>query len=79
VVRDGARWHFYLQRTPGYKDQFLVKWATIADMQRLDMGIAMLHFELTARETGLTGGWHREEPALKKPDELTEYVVSWLV
>jgi nitroreductase len=77
VVSDGDCWHFYMQRTPGYRESWLVRWATVADMQRLDMGIAMLHFELTAREQGLPGRWLRDEPAIEKPDGLTEYVVSW--
>jgi hypothetical protein len=50
----------------------------VADIQRLDMGIAMAHFELTARELGLSGRWERKEPSVQKPDELTEYVVSWV-
>ncbi len=41
------------------------------------MGIAMCHFELTARELGLTGDWVIDEPDIKKPDESTEYTVSW--
>jgi hypothetical protein len=41
------------------------------------MGIAMCHFELTAREAGLKGEWIVEEPRIEKPDGLTEYTVSW--
>jgi hypothetical protein len=44
----------------------------------LDLGIAMCHFELTARELGLLGKWISTEPAITKPDELTEYTVSWV-
>lgn len=78
VVRQNGDWHFYLQRTPGYRERLLVRWFTVADIQRLDIGIAMLHFELTARELGLPGRWARLEPAVQKPDALTEYVVSWV-
>jgi hypothetical protein len=49
----------------------------LADLQRVDMGIAMCHFELTAREAGLSGEWLRAEPDIEKPDSLTEYVVTW--
>ena len=49
----------------------------IADMQRLDMGIAMCHFALTAEELGLRGTWTLREPAIEKPDALTEYIASW--
>lgn len=79
VVRNETGFHFFLLRTPGYRENWLVRWATVADMQRLDMGIAMLHFELTAREQGLPGEWKLVEPAIEKPDMLTEYVVSWLI
>lgn len=50
----------------------------IADMQRIDMGIAMSHFELAAHELGLKGKWKFREPAIAKPDELTEYTISWI-
>lgn len=77
IVRDGSLWHLYLQRTPGYGEGRLSRFMRTADMQRIDMGIAMNHFELTARELGLTGGWQVDEPAISKPDSLTEYVASW--
>jgi len=50
----------------------------VADVQRLDMGIAMCHFALTAKELGLTGAWQSREPDIKKSDKSTEYVVSWV-
>jgi nitroreductase len=77
IVKDGSTWHFYLQRTPGYPGTLAVKLLRIADMQRLDMGIAMCHFELTARELGLAGRWEIRDPGLAMP-ELTEYTVSWI-
>ncbi len=76
VVKWGQDFHFYLQRTPGYRN-VLTRLVQIEDMQRLDMGIAMCHFELTARELGLQGEWVFEDPGLALPDALTEYVVSW--
>jgi nitroreductase len=78
VVKDGMAWHFFLQRTRGYRDVTFMKSWTVADMQRIDIGIAMCHFELTASELGLEGRWELAEPDLEKPDELTEYTVSWI-
>lgn len=78
IVNDGNVWHFYLQRTKGYRDRTLIKSVTVADMQRIDMGIAMCHFELAANELGLQGRWALAEPSIQKPDELTEYTVSWI-
>lgn len=73
---DGAAWHLFVQRTPGYakRNQVLLD---IADMQRLDMGIAMCHFTLTAEELELRGAWTVREPAIEKPDSLTEYIATW--
>ncbi|MHC1761228.1 MAG: nitroreductase family protein [Negativicutes bacterium] len=79
IVRTGEAWHFYLQRTPGYgKDSFLGRLIGVADVQRLDMGIAMCHFELSAKEFGLAGVWRNQEPNIKMPDTNTEYVVTWI-
>ena len=48
------------------------------DLQRIDMGIAMSHFELTARELGLCGRWEKMPPSLSPLPERTEYVRSWI-
>ena len=78
IIKDGNMWHFFLQRTPGYRERMLVRLFTVADMQRIDMGIAMCHFELMARETGLDGRWETNAPTIEQCDEFTEYLVSWV-
>jgi nitroreductase len=78
IIQDGPAWHFYVQRTPGYRDRNRQLFQ-VADMQRIDMGIAMSHFELTTRELGLDGQWILDEPNIEKPDTLTEYTASWVV
>ncbi len=78
VIKAGDAWHFYVQRTRGYRDNLGVRLLGVADMQRVDMGIAMCHFELVAAELGLSGRWSVAEPALDKPDALTEYSISWV-
>jgi nitroreductase len=78
IVKDGARWHFYCQRTPGYgKGSWYFTLLRLADLQRLDVGIAMCHFELTARELGLGGKWMASDPGLEPIDEKTLYVATW--
>ena len=78
IVRSGDAWHFYLKRTKGYgKGSLLFRLLRIADLQRVDLGIAMCHFELSAREFGLDGRWVVEEPDLGKPEEEVEYTVTW--
>jgi hypothetical protein len=77
ILRQGNHWHFYLQRTKRYREMAVAKFTGIADMQRIDMGIAMCHFELTALDSGLKGKWEINEPEIEKPDTLTSYVVTW--
>jgi nitroreductase len=62
--------HFYLKRTWGY-DKLNGK----MDLQLVDMGISLCHFELSAREKGLTGTWEVAKPDLDTGD--AEYIVTW--
>ena len=68
IVKDAGRWHFYLQHTPNYKP----------DMQRIDMGIAMCHWALTAQERSLQGEWAVDPPPIAIPDPDTAYIATWL-
>jgi nitroreductase len=77
VIQAGRAWHFYVQRTPGYGGGLAGKLLKIADMQRVDVGIAMCHFALMAGELGLTGRWVVRDPNIAKPDARTQYVVTW--
>lgn len=77
VVRGGGRWHFYLQRTKGYGKGLMGKLSPMADVQRIDLGIAMCHFELAARELGATGTWELADPGIVLPDDLTSYTATW--
>jgi len=78
IVKEGRLWHFYLRRTKGYGNSFTFRLLGLADLQRVDMGIAMSHFELTAGELGLKGTWAVREPDIEKPDSATEYTASWM-
>jgi nitroreductase len=80
VIKDGKTWHFYLQRTRGYgAPNPLFKMMRLADLQRVDIGIAMCHFELTARQLNLNGKWEHQQPSIERVDELCEYIVSWVL
>jgi hypothetical protein len=77
IIKDGMSWHFYLQRSRGYR------WLSaglfgVPDLQRIDMGIAMCHFELTAIELGLEGCWTADPPEIKDFEAAGEYTASWL-
>ncbi len=69
--KDANVFLFFLKRTPGYR-RFLKG----LDLQLVDMGIAMSHFELAVRETGLDGTWDAGEPRFGETE--AEYVISWL-
>jgi len=77
IIQSGNTWHFYLQRTPGYGNSLAFRLLGLADLQRVDMGIAMCHFALTAAQHGAQGKWVVAEPGIEKPDRKTEYTVSW--
>jgi len=68
-----VRVHFFLERTPGYRR------LTEVDLQRIDLGIALAHFELVARELGLAGGWQPlpEARAVHPTADPTDYLLSW--
>ncbi|NLM73914.1 MAG: nitroreductase [Clostridiaceae bacterium] len=70
IVKDGNVLHFFLKRTVGYKN--IVGF----DIQRLDIGIAMCHLELTMDESGLKGEWTVFNPGFTI-DSNTEYIISY--
>ncbi len=78
IIRDRDICHFYLRRTRGYRTNNYAKMLNMADLQRVDMGIAMCHFELTLREMGISGSWQFANPGINTPDELIEYSISWV-
>lgn len=77
IIKHNHFWRFYMQRTPGYREDLIKRILDLCDLQRLDMGIAMCHFEMTANEIGLRGRWVVEDNLNKFPRPLTEYIVSW--
>jgi hypothetical protein len=76
---DGDEWHLYLCRTKGYgKGSLLFRMLRLADLQRVDMGIAMCHFEPFDREAGLKGQWIRNALAIMpKHVDNAQYVITW--
>ncbi len=62
--------HFYLRRSKMY-----AKAMERIDLQKVDMGIAMCHFELAARELRLTGSWQQQGNQIDS--ESREYITSW--
>ena len=69
VVHQGHLYQFFLERMKYSHDMPV-------DLQRIDMGIAMCHFELTARDLGLNGIWEDNRPDLELPEKI-EYCITW--
>ncbi len=67
VVKDGAV-HFYLKRNKGFGK----KWNL--DMQQVDLGIALCHFELTAKEYNLNVSFEQNNPQIETD---AEYIASY--
>ncbi len=70
-------YHFYLRRSALYAQAAKVLFSA-DDLQRVDLGIAMRHFEAVARELNLPGHWALEDPRLPELPERTEYNVTWV-
>jgi nitroreductase len=73
AVRQGGAVHFYLAETRGYAGNLLPG----GMIQRVDMGIAACHFDLSAQELGLPGGFAADAPKLAVPGGW-QYSYSWL-
>ena len=63
---------------PDMEDFGYDKLIKAVDLQRLDLGIAMSHFELTAWELGLVGRWVNQPPSMGSLPERIEYVQTWI-
>lgn len=61
--------HFYLKRSKGFNGGAI-------DMQKVDMGIALCHFDLAAKEAGLAPHFVQDAPEAAVDDSL-EYIASY--
>ena len=68
IIKDKTGFHFFLSRNLGYR-------ISGYDLQKNDIGIAMCHFELSAKSLGLDGSWVK----IPHPDPKKhwEYIISW--
>lgn len=71
IVKDGDNFHFYELRNPAYSDKLGY------DIQRVDIGIALCHFQLGALEKNLSGEIKKVDPGINKP-ALADYICSWV-
>lgn len=72
IVLCGEKAHFFEKRSKGYVADN--GW----DIQKIDMGIALCHFEMAAQEFGYTVSFEIADPALP-PREDMQYIVTYSV
>jgi len=72
ILNDGNRdvFHFFVKLSDSKRESIYNKFV------RVDIGIAVCHFDLTANELGLKGKWEFINPDITKPESL-KYVISW--
>jgi len=70
VVIDGNKVHFYEKKTRGYANK------NTGDIQKVDLGIAICHFEIAVQELGLKGKFVQHNPEISLPEN-TEYIVTY--
>ena len=78
ILRQENLWHFYLQRTKNYPSPVFDLLLGLADLQRVDMGIAMAHFELSTKEVGQSGKWIINDPDLSGAKPGLQYNITWV-
>ncbi|MCR4950425.1 MAG: nitroreductase family protein [Solobacterium sp.] len=72
VVLCDNKAHFYEKPAKGYVSED--GW----DLQKIDMGIALCHFELAAEELGLSAAFEINDPSLPVPEGM-QYIASYQV
>ena len=68
AVLDGDKVHFYEQKS--------MKVSPLGDIQKVDVGIALAHFDMTMEENGYAGSFAFADPGIQAPSE-TYYIVTY--
>lgn len=72
LVIDGNTIHFYEKHSKGYiNDKGF-------DMQKIDIGIAMCHFDMAMEEEGKSLEFKVEDPGIAKPEGV-DYIASYVI
>ena len=72
VVVEKGRVYFYEKKTPGYDRE------TTGDIQKVDLGIALCHFEIAAEDGGLKGKFIQSDPGIMAAED-TEYIATYIL
>lgn len=70
IIKQDGRFDFYLEPTKGYSDRLGY------DIQRVDLGIAVCHFDVVMMSKGVNGSWQKKDDLSPKNGEAI-YVISW--
>lgn len=70
VVVEERKAHFFEKKTKGYARE------STGDIQKVDLGIAMCHFEIAAAESGLIGKFIQINPELALEEDI-EYIATY--
>lgn len=71
IIEDSqGLYHIFLEEDEKYNNTF-----SGIKIQNIDMGIAMCHFELAAKELGITGQWIKSKPEIQAGK--LKYIVTW--
>ena len=68
--KDSNIFHFYVKSSQNLNQKGYNSFINI------DIGIAICHFDLTAKELGIKGKWELLSPDINTPEEL-KYIISW--
>ena len=68
AVVDGEKVHFYEKKT--------MKDSPLGDVQKVDVGIALAHFDMTMEENGCEGKFVFEDPGIDAPENV-QYIVTY--
>lgn len=70
AIVDHNKVHFYEFKSKGYANES-------GDIQKVDLGIAMRHFDLACLEQGQKGHWQIEDPNIAHEPNV-EYIATWI-
>lgn len=69
VVSEDGSFHFFENRNLQHAGNY--------DIQKIDMGIALAHFQLAAEKKGMNGHFTKTAVGIALPEN-TEYIISWV-
>ena len=68
----GDKVHFYEKKTKAMSNN------PLGDIQKVDVGISLAHFDLTLKENGINGCFVVKDPGVETDDSI-EYIVTYEV